>query len=147
MRRLLTLDPQNPQPGQQWIDNDGFVSTVYTLTEYKAPYWHYTEERTALNGSGTHTYNDYILDTALRNNIKNDEPQPDLTAFDQENIARDLRFEAEAARIDTTPVPPMSRLAFDWQCLDCGHAWRGAKHCPVCGAGADEILDWTPRNA
>ena len=144
MRRLITLDPQNPQPGQQWCDGDEFGETIYTLVRYDAPYWHYSEERTARNGSGTHTYQNRILDIALRNNIRDDEPRPQLTDFDRENIARDLHFEAQVARIDSTPVP-LPRLAFDWRCLDCGHAWSGPKRCPICGADESEILHWTPR--
>lgn len=144
MRKLISLDPQNPQTGQQWRDNDGFFNTVYTLIRFDGTNWYFTEERTAIRNGAVSTYENYILDSALRNNIKNDEPRPALTAFDLENIARDLHFEAEAARIDSKPVPPMPRLEYDWRCLDCGHAWRGQQRCPQCGAGAEEIIDWTP---
>lgn len=143
MRRLLTLTPQNPQTGQKWTDNDGFWNIVYTLGEFDGRYWHYTEQKTALNDGSEYSYPNRILDIALRNNIKNDEPRPELTAFDLENIVRDLHFEAQATKIDSAPVSPMPRLEYDWQCLDCGHVWRGGKKCPACGANENEILDWT----
>lgn len=146
MRTLIDLDPANPQPGQRWQEDDQFCTQVYTLicreTDGKyAGEWLYEESRTAKNTGSIRTSQNHIGDYALRNNIKDDAPRPELTAFDIENIKRDLHFEAAAARIDAVPLPPMPRLEYDWQCLDCGHAWRGRKQCPICGEGND-IIHW-----
>lgn len=59
--------------------------------------------------------------------------------------AGDRQAQEWLAQRPIASVPSQPR-GEQWQCLDCGHVWRGRKHCPACDADASEIIYYVERS-